>query len=135
MTPASSGDHAMKVSLFLQAYQRELGAPLKTRHEPLALARGESVFEIVYGISRALADSALAACSWQPYLGVFATGPTYALGLRCGVDQLVAECLPVLVARVLLDDDLLVVVGQLEDDVFVLLGELQVVVCRYALLG
>jgi hypothetical protein len=59
---------------------------------------------------------------------------TYALALGGGVDQLLAERLPVAVGRGLLDDDLTVVVGQLEDDVLVLLVKLQVVEGRYALL-
>lgn len=59
---------------------------------------------------------------------------TYGLALGGGVDQLLAERLPVAVGRGLLDDDLTVVVGQLEDDVLVLLVKLQVVEGRYALL-
>ena len=51
-----------------------------------------------------------------------------------GVDELLAEVLPVAVARGLVDDDLLVVVRELVDDVLVLLAELQVVVGGDALL-
>lgn len=60
---------------------------------------------------------------------------TYSLGLGGGVDELLAEDLPVGVIGSLLDDDLLVVVGELEDNVLVLLVELQVIVGGYALLG
>src|SRR3569833_2384937 len=56
------------------------------------------------------------------------------LVLGGGRDQLLAEVLPVLIGRGLLDDDLLVVVCQLEDDVLVLLGQLQLIVGRYAVL-
>jgi hypothetical protein len=45
-----------------------------------------------------------------------------------------AEVLPVLIGRGLLDHDLLVVVRQLEDDVLVLLVQLQLVVGGYAFL-
>lgn len=53
---------------------------------------------------------------------------TYVLVLGLGVDELLAEILPVAVVRSLVDDDLLVVIGELVDDVFVLLVELQIVV-------
>lgn len=60
---------------------------------------------------------------------------TYRFGLGLGADELVAE---VFVLRAVfagaLDNNLLVVVGQLEDDVGVLLVELEVVVGRYAVL-
>lgn len=55
-----------------------------------------------------------------------------ALGL--GVDELLAERLPVIVGRGVLDDDLLVVIGELVDDVLQLLGELELVVGGDALL-
>lgn len=55
--------------------------------------------------------------------------------LGSGVDELLAEALPVLVGRGLLDDNLLVVVRQLVDDVLELLGELEVIVGSYALRG
>lgn len=50
------------------------------------------------------------------------------------VDELLAEVLPVLIRRSLLNDNLLVVVAELVDDVLVLLGKLQVVVGSNALL-
>lgn len=59
---------------------------------------------------------------------------TYVLVLGLGVDELLAEVLPVAVVRGVVDDDLLVVVGQLVDDVLVLLAELQIVVGGDALL-
>jgi len=59
---------------------------------------------------------------------------TYVLVLGLGVDELLAEVLPVVVARGFVDDDLLVVVRELVDDVLVLLAELQVVVGGDALL-
>lgn len=51
-----------------------------------------------------------------------------------GVDELLAENLPVTLGGGLLDDDLAVVVGQLEDDELELLGKLEVVEGVYALL-
>lgn len=59
---------------------------------------------------------------------------TYRLALGGGVDELLAEVLPVLVVRGLVNDDLLGVVRELVDDVLVLLAQLQVVVGRDALL-
>lgn len=50
------------------------------------------------------------------------------------VDELLAEGLPVLVVRGLLDNNLLVVVAELVDDVLVLLAELQVIEGRDTLL-
>lgn len=58
----------------------------------------------------------------------------YALGLRFGVEELLAEVLPVRIHRGLLDYDLPVVIGQLVDDVPVLLLELEVVEVGYAVL-
>lgn len=60
---------------------------------------------------------------------------TNSLALGGGVDELLAEVVPVLVVGSLLDDNLLVVVAELVDDVLVLLGELQVVVGSDALLA
>lgn len=52
---------------------------------------------------------------------------SYGLGDGLGVDESVAEFLPVLAVACVLDDNLLKVVRQLEDDVLVLLAELEVV--------
>lgn len=52
-----------------------------------------------------------------------------------GVDELLAESLPVLISGSVLDYDLTVVVGELEDKVLELLGKLQVVEAAYAFLG
>lgn len=60
---------------------------------------------------------------------------TNSLGLGGGVDELLAEVLPVLVVGGILDDNLLEVVAELVDDVLVLLGELQVIVGSDALLA
>lgn len=54
---------------------------------------------------------------------------------RGSVQELLTEVLPVLVARGVLDDNLLVVVRKLVNDVLVLLSELEVVEGSYALLG
>lgn len=99
------------------------------------VSRGEAVLEVVDGVAGAFADSTL-----LKWLALTTTGPkvrgeTNSTGLGGGVDKLLAELLPVLVIRSLLDDDLLVVVAELVDDVLVLLAELQVVVGSDALLG
>ena len=59
----------------------------------------------------------------------------YRSALGGGVDELLTELFPVLVLGGVLDNNLLVVVGELVDDVLVLLVELQVIVGSYALLG
>lgn len=56
------------------------------------------------------------------------------LVLGGSIDEFLTEVLPVLIGRSFLDNDLLIVVGQLEDDVLVLLGQLQIIVRRYAFL-
>lgn len=58
----------------------------------------------------------------------------YSPGLGSGVQELLAEVLPVLIRRGLLDNNLPVVIRQLEDDVPVLLALLEIVVCGYAFL-
>lgn len=60
---------------------------------------------------------------------------THGSGLGGGVDELVAEDLPVTLGGGVLDDDLGVLVVQLVDDVLVLLVELELVVGSNALLG
>jgi hypothetical protein len=57
----------------------------------------------------------------------------YAFALGLGVDQLLAEVLPVRIGRGLLHDDLLVIVRELEDNEFVHFVELQLVVAVNAL--
>lgn len=57
----------------------------------------------------------------------------YSFALSCGIDELLAEVLPVLVVRGFLHDDLPVVIRELKDDVLVHLLELQLVVAVNAL--
>lgn len=60
---------------------------------------------------------------------------TYASALSGSVDQRLAEDIVALAGiSGLVDNDLLVVIGELEDDVLVLLAQLEVVEGRYALL-
>jgi len=79
------------------------------------IARGEVVLEVVDGVAGTLALTA-------------------GLVLGSGVDKLLTKGLPVLVCGCLLNNNLLVVVGELVDDVLVLLAELQVIVGGDALL-
>lgn len=58
----------------------------------------------------------------------------YSSALGGSVDELLTEVLPVTVVGGVLDNDLLVVVGELVDDVLVLLAKLQVVEGSYAVL-
>lgn len=59
----------------------------------------------------------------------------YSSALGGSVDELLTEVLPVAVVGGVLDNDLLVVVGELVDNVLVLLVKLQVVESSYAVLG
>lgn len=59
---------------------------------------------------------------------------THSSGLGGGVDELVAEDLPVFLGRGVLDDDLRVLVVELVDDELVRLVELEIVVGSNALL-
>jgi hypothetical protein len=59
---------------------------------------------------------------------------TYTLALVRGANELLAEGLPVLISRGLLDNDLAEVVRQLEDDPLELLRQLQVIVRSDAIL-
>ena len=117
---------------------------------PGTLAGGKSVLEVVDGVPGPFAHSTLnpvshySSCTHignrtQDVLNASSErsgpGAAYGLALRRGVDELLAEDLPVTIVRGVLDDDLLVVVRQLEDDELVLLVELQVIVGSYALLG
>lgn len=58
----------------------------------------------------------------------------YAWRLDSGIDKLVSEGLPVGITRSLLNDYLLVVIGELEDDELQALTELELIVFLYALL-
>lgn len=80
------------------------------------IARGQAVLEVVNGVT-----------------GTLANGASSALG--GSVDELLTEVLPVAVVGGVLDNDLLVVVGELVDNVLVLLVKLQVVESSYAVLG
>jgi len=61
---------------------------------------------------------------------------TYASALGLSIHQLLAEDIVILAGIAgAVDDNLLVVIGELEDDVLVLLAQLQVVERRYAVLA
>lgn len=139
ITPASSGDHARKVILLLLSIVSADVASSIAREKtsiPLTLAGSEAVLEVVDGVAGTLANGALCETSAPKLPDCLFTvpGPTYSLGLGGGVDQLLAEDLPVGVVRSLLDDNLAVVVRELENNVLVLLIQLEVVVRRDALL-
>lgn len=81
----------------------------------LALAVGSVVLDVVDGVTAANARVAPAV-------------------VALGADELLAECLVVVLLGCLLDDNLLVVIGELVDDVLVLLVKLEVVESSYAFL-
>ena len=74
----------------------------------LALAVGSVVLDVVDGVATANAGVALAV-------------------IALGADELLAESLVVVLARLLLDDNLLVVIGDLVDDPLEALAELELV--------
>lgn len=123
--------------LFLSYYQRRHSHRYHGWHSlPCTLTASEFILDIVHGVPGSLADGSLVlTVSSDPRfrnsgqeLAVLGRMATYVLVLGLGVDELLAEILPVAVVRSLVDDDLLVVIGELVDDVFVLLVELQIVV-------
>jgi hypothetical protein len=136
ITPASSGDQAMNVILFLRCKLalRSSIVPccLVCELLPHTLAGSQLIFDIVDGITGSLAHGTLIQRSVNTVSSTMRRigrrgDNTYRLALGRGIDKLLAEVFPVLVVRGLVDDDLLVVVRELEDNVLVLLAKLQVV--------
>ena len=143
--PASSGDQAMKVILFLTPgisirRRRRRGQSKPARHTAHPRPRQDCTqsrrqhSEVPYP---PCPISALDDRRIVPLVKRAARQRTasYHLVLGGGVDQLLAEGLPVFIGRSILDNDLTVIVGQLEDDVLVLLVQLEVVVGGDALLA